>query len=67
MWNHLQSKHVKCISEDKIKFMQGVLVPNMHYLQVLVPGQRHGSGLLVGHLLPKDEAGVADNGLDRGS
>jgi hypothetical protein len=30
MWNHLQSKHVKCISEDKIKFMHGVLVPNMH-------------------------------------
>jgi hypothetical protein len=30
IWNHLQSKHVKCISEDKIKFMYGVLVPNMH-------------------------------------
>ena len=30
MWNHLQSKHIKCISEDKIKFMHGVLVPNMH-------------------------------------
>jgi hypothetical protein len=30
IWNHLQSKHIKCISEDKIKFMHGVLVPNMH-------------------------------------
>jgi hypothetical protein len=30
IWNHLQSIHVKCISEDKIKFMHGVLVPNMH-------------------------------------
>jgi hypothetical protein len=42
--------------------MQGVLVPNMH-LQILVPGQRHGSGLLLGHL-PKDGAVVADDGLD---
>jgi hypothetical protein len=67
MWNHLQSKHVKCISKDKIKFMQGVLVPNMHYLQVLVPDQRHVSGLLLGHLLPKDGAVVADDGLDRAS
>jgi hypothetical protein len=25
------------------------------YLQILVPGQRHGSGMLLGHLLPKDE------------
>jgi hypothetical protein len=58
MWNHLQSKHVKCISEDKIKFMHGVLVPNMHDL--------HGSGLLLGHLLPKDGAVVADDGLDSG-
>jgi hypothetical protein len=30
IWNHLQSIHVKCISEDKIKFMQGVLLPYMH-------------------------------------
>jgi hypothetical protein len=30
IWNHLQSKHVHCISEDKIKFMHGVLVPHMH-------------------------------------
>jgi hypothetical protein len=45
--------------------MHGVLVPNIHvYLQVLVPGQRHGSGLLLGHLLPKDGAMVADDGLD---
>jgi hypothetical protein len=34
------------------------------YLQVLVPGRRHGSGLLLGHLLPKDKAVVADDGLD---
>jgi hypothetical protein len=30
IWNHLQSKHVKCISEDKIKSTYGLLVPNMH-------------------------------------
>jgi hypothetical protein len=36
------------------------------YLQVLVPGQRHGSGLLLGHLLSKDGAMVADDGLDSG-
>jgi hypothetical protein len=34
------------------------------YLQVLIPDQRHGSGFLLGHLLPKDGAVVADNGLD---
>jgi hypothetical protein len=34
------------------------------YLQVLVPSQRHGSGVLLGHLLPKDGAMVTDNGLD---
>jgi hypothetical protein len=34
------------------------------YLQVLVPVQLHGSGLLLGHLLPKDGAVVADDGLD---
>jgi hypothetical protein len=54
IWNHLQCKHVHCISEDKIKFMHGVLVP----------GQRHGSGLLLGHLLPKDRAVVVDDGLN---
>jgi hypothetical protein len=32
----------------------------------MVPGQRHGLGLLLGHLLPKDGAVVADNGLDSG-
>ena len=36
------------------------------YLQVLVPGQRHGSGLLLGHTLPGDGAVVADDGLDSG-
>jgi hypothetical protein len=34
------------------------------YLQVLVPSQRYGSGVLLGHLLPKDGAVVADDGLD---
>jgi hypothetical protein len=34
------------------------------YLQVLVSGQRHGSGLLLGHLLPKDRVVVGDDGLD---
>jgi hypothetical protein len=34
------------------------------YLQVLVPGQRLGSGFLLGHLLPKDRAVVANDGLD---
>jgi hypothetical protein len=33
-------------------------------LQVSVPSQQHGSGILLGHLLPKDEAVVADDGLD---
>jgi hypothetical protein len=31
-----------------------------------VPGQRHGSGLLVGHLLPKDGVVVAADGQDSG-
>ena len=30
------------------------------------PGQRHGSGLRFGHLLPKDGAVVGDDGLDAG-
>jgi hypothetical protein len=34
------------------------------YLRVLVPGQQHGSGFLLGHLLPKDGVVVADDGLD---
>jgi hypothetical protein len=34
------------------------------YLQVLVRSQRHGSGVLLVHLLPKDEAVVSDDGLD---
>jgi hypothetical protein len=34
------------------------------YLQVLAPSQRHGSGVLLGHLLPKDGVVVADDGLD---
>jgi hypothetical protein len=32
--------------------------------EVLVPGQRQGSGFLLGHLLSKDGAAVADDGLD---
>jgi hypothetical protein len=35
-------------------------------MQVLVPRQRHGSGLLLGHPLPKDGAVVGDDGLDLG-
>jgi hypothetical protein len=48
--------------------MHRVMVPKhaLLYLQVLVPGQRHGSGLLLGHLLPKDGAVLADDGLDSG-
>jgi hypothetical protein len=38
----------------------------MIYLQVLVPGQRHGSGLLLDHPLPKDGAVVGEDGLDSG-
>jgi hypothetical protein len=34
------------------------------YLQVLVPSQRHGLGVLLGHILPKDGAVVADDDLD---
>jgi hypothetical protein len=30
----------------------------------MVPSQRHGLGVLLGHLLPKDGAVVADDGLD---
>jgi hypothetical protein len=60
IWNHLQSKHVHCISKDKNKEKLKYCI----YLQVLVPGQRHGSGLLLGHLLPKDGAVVGDDGLD---
>jgi hypothetical protein len=30
----------------------------------LVPSQRHGSGVLLGHLLTKDGAMVGDDGLD---
>jgi hypothetical protein len=65
IWNHLQSKHVHCISEDKIKEkLKCCILKRRIYLQVLVPGQRHGSGLLLGHLLPKDGAVVANDGLD---
>jgi hypothetical protein len=34
------------------------------YLQVLVLIQRHGSSVLLGHLLPKDGAMVSDDSLD---
>jgi hypothetical protein len=34
------------------------------YLQVLVRSQRHGPGVLLAHLLPKDEAVVCDDDLD---
>jgi hypothetical protein len=65
IWNHLQSKHVHCISEDKIKEkLKCLILKCCIYLQVLVLGQRHGSGLLLGHLLPKDGAVVDDDGLD---
>jgi hypothetical protein len=65
IWNHLQSKHVHCISEDKIKEkLKCCVLKCCIYLQVLVPSQRHGSGLLLGHLLPKDGAVIADDGLD---
>jgi hypothetical protein len=65
IWNHLQSKHVHCISEDNIKEkVKSCILKCCIYLYVLVPGQRHGSGLLLGHLLPKDGAMVADDGLD---
>jgi hypothetical protein len=60
IWNLLQSKHIHYISEDKIKEKLKCCI----YLQVLVPGQRHGSGLLLCHLLPKDGAVVGDDGLD---
>jgi hypothetical protein len=62
--NHLQIKHVHCISEDKIKEKNSRILKCCIYLQVLVAGQRHGSGLLLGHLLPTDGAVVADDGLD---
>jgi hypothetical protein len=65
IWNHLQSKHVHCISEDKIKEkLKYCMLKCCIYLHVLVPGQRHGSDLLLGHLLPKERAVVADDGLD---
>jgi hypothetical protein len=31
--------------------------------RILVPSQRHGSDVLLGHLIPKDEAVVADDVL----
>jgi hypothetical protein len=34
------------------------------YLQVLFRSQRHGPGILLAHLLPKDEVVVSDDGLD---
>jgi hypothetical protein len=34
------------------------------YSQVLVLSQRHGLGVLLAHLLPKDGAVVSDDGLD---
>jgi hypothetical protein len=34
------------------------------YMQVLVRSQRHGLGILLAHLLPKDGAVVRDDGLD---
>jgi hypothetical protein len=65
IWNHLQSKHIHCISKDKIKEKLKCCILKCYiYLQVLVPGQRHGSSLLLGHLLPKDGAMIADDGLD---
>jgi hypothetical protein len=65
IWNHLKSKLVHCISENKIKEkLKCCILKCCIYLQVLVPGQRHGSGLLLGHLLPKDGAVVGDDGLD---
>jgi hypothetical protein len=65
IWNHLQSKHVHCISEDRIKEkIKCCILKCCIYLQVLVPGQQHGSGLLLGHLLPKDGAMVGDDSLD---
>jgi hypothetical protein len=65
IWNHLQNKHVHCISEDKIKEkIKCCILKCCIYLQVLVPGQRHGSGLLLGHLIPKDGAMVGDDSLD---
>jgi hypothetical protein len=65
IWNHLQSKHVHRISEDKIKEkLKCCILKCCIYLQVLVPGPRYDSGLLLGHLLPKDGAVIADDGLD---
>jgi hypothetical protein len=65
IWNHLQSKHVHCISEDRIKEkLKCCILKCCIYLQVLILGQRHGSGLLLGYLLLKDRAMVADDGLD---
>jgi hypothetical protein len=34
------------------------------YLQVLVRSQRHGPGILLAHLLPKDGAVLSDDDLD---
>jgi hypothetical protein len=62
--NHLQSKKVHCTSEDKIKQILSRILKCCIYLQVLVRSQRHGSGVLLGHLLHKDGAVVADDGLD---
>jgi hypothetical protein len=36
----------------------------LHCHPYLVPSQRHGSGVLLGQLLPKDGAMVTDDGLD---
>jgi hypothetical protein len=34
------------------------------YLHVMVPSERHGSGVLLAHVLPKDGAMVSDDGLN---
>jgi hypothetical protein len=61
--NHL--KKYKYRAYQKIKL--SIFSTNnkvLYYVQVLVRSQRHGSGVLLAHLLPKDGAVVSDDGMD---
>jgi hypothetical protein len=61
--NHLQKNKYTTYQKIKLRNLIRILKFCI-YLQVLVLSQRHGSGVQLGHLLPKDGTMVSDDGLN---
>jgi hypothetical protein len=61
--NHLQKYKYTTYKKIKLSIFN-ININVLYYLQVMVQSQRHGPGILLAHLLPKDGAIVSDDVMD---